>query len=333
MSRLYNADEYIYCTTRVRVLENNLIGNEKLSHLLEARNVDEVFSRLAEYGVNIERNENGRADAEKTLEGILDSAFELCDKDAPDPWRFTFLHRRYDCVNIKAAIKCAARGIDPAPMMTSGGAIPPETIIKAVSEKNYDLLPEIFAKAARMAVESYLGTGNPQFVDIILDKACFEDMLLCSKRAGVKFFGKLTVCEIDTLNVIMSVRVFRMHGGREFLEDSLIDGGKLGKDVLVGAYLKGQKEIADSLKGTDYEKLCALIAAEDTPLYLIERAADDIRMELLHGVKNVISGADAIAAYIAAVEYEVKNLRILIAGKLSGLDAATIRERMRASYV
>ena len=40
-----------------------------------------------------------------------------------------------------------------------------------------------------------------------------------------------------------------------------------------------------------------------------------------------------MVAFLAAHEYEVKNLRILLSGKEAGIAVATIRERIRDSYV
>ena len=44
-------------------------------------------------------------------------------------------------------------------------------------------------------------------------------------------------------------------------------------------------------------------------------------------------GAEPILGYLLAVEYEVKNLRILLAGYGISLPRDTVRERMRSSYV
>ena len=43
--------------------------------------------------------------------------------------------------------------------------------------------------------------------------------------------------------------------------------------------------------------------------------------------------ACVLIGYLLGSEYEVRNLRILLAGLEAGLPAATLRERMRESYV
>lgn len=65
----------------------------------------------------------------------------------------------------------------------------------------------------------------------------------------------------------------------------------------------------------------------------MERAADDELMEVAREAKMVSFGAEILVGYLIAREYEVKNLRILLAGKSVGLTTDALRERMRLSYV
>ena len=44
-------------------------------------------------------------------------------------------------------------------------------------------------------------------------------------------------------------------------------------------------------------------------------------------------GEAPLIGYLAAKENELTNVRVLISGRLAGLDADTIRERLRESYV
>ena len=55
--------------------------------------------------------------------------------------------------------------------------------------------------------------------------------------------------------------------------------------------------------------------------------------KLLKEAKYINFGAGVLAAFYYAREYEVKNIRIILAGKRAGQDSDTIRERMRDSYV
>ena len=53
----------------------------------------------------------------------------------------------------------------------------------------------------------------------------------------------------------------------------------------------------------------------------------------LAGAKYVPFGEAPVVGYLAAVDSELTNLRIILSGRMAGLDGDTIRERLRESYV
>ena len=70
-----------------------------------------------------------------------------------------------------------------------------------------------------------------------------------------------------------------------------------------------------------------------SPLYLIEKEADNFWLQKAKAAKYVPFGAPVLVGYMIALEYEVKNIRIILAGKDAGLSAETIKERLRETYV
>ena len=64
-----------------------------------------------------------------------------------------------------------------------------------------------------------------------------------------------------------------------------------------------------------------------------EKLADNYWMSLILENKFIPAGLEVMIAFLAAHEYEVKNLRIVLSGKEAGIATATIRERIRDSYV
>ena len=53
----------------------------------------------------------------------------------------------------------------------------------------------------------------------------------------------------------------------------------------------------------------------------------------LAGARYVAFGEAPLIGYLAARETELTNVRVILSGRLAGLDADTIRERLRESYV
>jgi len=49
--------------------------------------------------------------------------------------------------------------------------------------------------------------------------------------------------------------------------------------------------------------------------------------------KYVSFGPEPVIAYIFAKENEIKLIRIIMVGKINGIDGEVIRERLRENYV
>ncbi len=121
--------------------------------------------------------------------------------------------------------------------------------------------------------------------------------------------------------------------GKTLLRESLLEGGRLSHAWIFSQIEAGEDRLWDQLYYTEYAKLSIAVVASDRSLTAVERSCDNYLMETLQGIKYVSFGAEVLIAFLQAHEYEVRNLRIILAGKAAGLSVATIRERIRDSYV
>ena len=335
MSKKPQSTAYMYGSARVRALENGIIGKDRILQLAEAVDMDELYARLEEYGVALVR-QGGVVQIEPTLSGILERALHDVQECAPVPELFDFLRYPYDCHNIKSAIKSYLRKLPCGDMLFALGTVAPDAVAKMPEEGNFAALPEAMAKAAPLALQAYEKTGNPRAIDLILDKACFADMLRCARESGEDFHVRLVCTQIDLVNLMICLRLVRMEAGEQgkmLLEQALLDGGLLDTQALLGAYREGQSALLYLLNRTPYEKLGRMIAESDGTAATAESLADDFRMELIRTAKQTTFGAPVLSAYFYAQEYAIKNIRIVIAAKKAGLAPEIIHERIRTSYV
>ncbi len=335
MSRKPQSTAYMYASARVRALENGLIGKDRIAQLADAANMDELYARLEEYGVTLVRDESG-VQIESVLGGILKQALTDVLECAPAPELFGFLRYPYDCHNIKSAIKSYLRKLPCKDMLFDLGTAAPEVVAKMPETGDFTALPREMANAAPLAMQAYEKTGNPRAIDLILDKACFADMLCCAQESGEDFHVQSVRTQIDLTNLMICLRLVRMEAGEQgkmLFEQALLDGGLLDKQALLGAYDGGQSSVLYLLGRTPYEKLGSLIAESDGTAAAAERLADDYRMEQVRIAKQTTFGAPVLTAYFYAQEYAVKNIRIVIAAKKAGLAPEIIHERIRTSYV
>ena len=76
------------------------------------------------------------------------------------------------------------------------------------------------------------------------------------------------------------------------------------------------------------------MAARDTGLYsLMEKLCDNKRIEFVKKSRFVSFGIEPAIAYIVAKESEIKNLRMILNGKIANTPKEVILERLRETYV
>ncbi|HPT85393.1 MAG TPA: V-type ATPase subunit [Bacillota bacterium] len=359
MKKNYKAEDYIYSCARVRTLENSIVGAERCARLAETKTAAEFFRALEEHGIRLEAKPTEAmphvsevavlAELENVLTGMLSGAFSAVAGMAPQPELFNFLRYPYDCHNIKAVLKSSLRGTEPERLLFPFGSISAGDAVAIASQRDFSLaeklLPPNMAAALAEAAELYSKTGDPQFIDVTLDKACFADMAETSKSFGCEFFVSLVETKIDLANLLLAIRLLRMRGvsiSFDLYRRMSLRAARLSEeffapafDVEAGNAFEREQLLVAQLKNTQYESLSEMLGSAQgyPPLSFIEKQCDDYFMQLVRSAQGVLYGPEPLGAYIIAREYETRNLRILAAGKLAGQLSGTIKERLRASYV
>ena len=322
--------EYAYASARIRALENRMVGRERMERLLESRDGDEVMERLAEYGL---APREGAETREAVLSSALRAAYDEVEASAPDPALFRFFRYPYDCNNLKAAVKCAVRGISASDLLFDFGTVPADEVEPLLREGKLHKFPPAMAAAVPVARELYDKTGDPRRIDTALDRACFEDMLAVAR--GDDTLSSWLRARVDLTNILMTVRILRMNLGETgvgFLAESLLPGGTLPAEALTASCREGEERLWALVQSTVYHGLLR-VEGDPRPLSALERAADDLYMEQVRRDAKTPFGVPVVAGYLVGWEMAVKNIRIILAAKDAGLSPSVLRERIRLSYV
>ena len=231
-------------------------------------------------------------------------------------------------------------------MLLDLGSVSLDEAKRALREKDYSSYPENMARAILEAEEAFAATANPQKIDFIIDRACFSDMLAAAKTSGIALAERLVKVKIDLVNIMMTLRVMRMKLGATaegvmrmklgataegVLCEAYIEGGSKSLDFYADALRTGEESFAEAILRGDYERIAEAISANES-LSLLEKKADDLWLEVAKEAKRITFGAEIAIGYIAALEYEVKNARIILAGKDASLSPDIIKERLRECY-
>lgn len=330
MSKKIKDTDYLVISARIRAMETGLLTGERMEQILAARSDEEVVKLLREGGYPTMSLASPEAmDAaitaarEETLQDLGDSA--------PDKQYLDIFKLKYDYHNIKAILKAQAMDQDPDHMLADLGRIPAAELKEAITGGDMNQLPPLLAAAIAEAKEVLEATRDPQLGDIVVDRWMYRDEMETAEATGSQFLLGYVRVSIDAANLRSLVRTLRMGKNAAFLEGVLFSGGTVDESEILTvagnnggglAELYASTELknaaqagADALKGgalTEFEKLC-----------------DDAVSGYLSGAQMVAFGEAPLIGYLAELETEYTNLRILLMGRAAGLDPDTIRARLR----
>jgi len=326
--------EYLAISTRIRAMENGLLTREKMEQVLEARSDDEAIKILQDCGYpELDPTHPESMDAalaaarEATLADLADSA--------PDPRYIDIFKLKYDYHNVKAVLKAEAMGTNPDHMLMDMGRVSAAELKEAVMSGELEDLPPRLAAAAAEAKEVLDTTRDPQLSDIVLDRWCYLDMDDVAEATGSDFLHGYVRAQIDAANLRSLIRTIRMGKNTEFLRGVLFQGGDIEVDAVLKVSENGGNGLMDLYAPTRFRAAAeaGTEALQGGALTAFEKLCDDAVSDYLAGAQFVPFGEAPLLAYLAARETEYTNLRILLLGRSTGLNADIIRSRLRASYV
>lgn len=332
MSKIKDTD-YLFLSAKVRTMERNLLNRDRMEQMLEAHSDLDAIRVLSECGYP-EITEVNADTLNEMLSEERNRVFKEISNYVPDPVVMDVFKIKYDYHNAKVILKSEALGIEADRLFMDIGRVPAAEMKETIRSSEFLSLPPILKKAVMEAREVLGTTKDPRMADSILDQAYFEDMNELAKAAESDFLAGYVRTTIDIANMRSIVRTMRMGKGVEFLEGVLFDGGDVGTRRILSVVSAGGT--VEDLYTTSTLKDAAeagTAAARGGSLTRFEKLCDDALNTYVSKAKYVAFGEAPIIAFLAAKENELTAVRIIMTGRLAGLPADTIRERLRESYV
>ena len=332
MSRNKDTD-YLSLSARIRAMENRLLTRERMERMIDAKDHAEAAKVLSECGYG-EMTELTGSSLEAMLNRAQSEVFRDLGSAVPDANLLDVFRIKYDYHNAKVLVKANALGSDPLRLLMGGGRYEPVDLLENWQKEDLRAYSQSFRDAAARAREALAGTGDPQLCDFVLDRACYGELTAAAKATGSKFVQGYVALMIDVINLRCAVRAARLNKGGEFLMQVLIPGGSVDVDRV--ARTKGD-DLGHLFSVGPLAEAAALGAAVSAPgsgsLTAFERACDNAVTAYMAEAKRIPFGEQPVVGYLYAREAELTAIRIIMSGRMAGLNGDTIRERLRDSYV
>lgn len=330
-------DKYISASTQTRVLEKKLLTKTQYQRLIEAKDIEDVFRLMNEtdYQDRIAKLERPE-DYEKVLSGALNDAFKTCYRLSPNPTIVDIIALKYEYHNIKVLLKSHIRGIDCSRMYIHIGELDIDELKEEFDSGNRRNIAKRYFRVVDEVVDDYSEKKDPQRIGLITDQYYFRNMYRFAKKTESELILQYVEDLIDFTNFRTLIRAKKNELGVDILESALFENGRLSVKEVKGLYYEPIENIIGQFKSMRISnKLYKAIDSyiESKRLAGFEKIMDDYMMDIIKQVKMMSYGPEVIFAYLNAKEIEIKNLRIIMVSKLNGIEASTIRERIREIYV
>lgn len=327
--------DYVFASSRVRSVGRYLLTKEMADTMIESRTPEDALKILHEMAYEgVEELANVK-DFEKILSKELENTFAFVGDIAPDKEEIAPLFYPYDYHNIKVLLKSEFLEGDFSQYLINIGTIDLDTLKENLRERNFVLFTDTMRKSVLNVIEVFARTRDPQVVDILLDKACFQEMLEKAESIGNEFLIDYVRLFIDIVNLKTFVRVRQIGKPWDFFHYAFMEGGRIGDKLFIAGYDEPFSNVGEKLVpyGLDRVMIEGGQALKETGRFTVfERLCENVIMEHAKKAKFFTFGLEPLVAHILAKEIEIRTVRIIMTGLLQGLSKESIRERMRDTY-
>ncbi|MFQ5793789.1 MAG: V-type ATPase subunit [Candidatus Bipolaricaulia bacterium] len=336
MTALQDDAEFAFATGSVRFLETRLLDRTRLARLIDAADAEEAWQTLVDAGYTEAEAtaEAERETYEQALVGELQAVYRFLKRVSPKPRLTDWLAQRYDFHNLKVYLKAKHLGEAATDGVIEGiGLVAAQLIEAAVSTETWEALPDELTRAGAQAVTRYEQTGSANTFDLVVDREMYAYL---HSVADHPFLKSLITTWSDLVNLKTVLRTRALDRDREFLGEALVPPGSLAIERLWELFETPLENWSDELRHTAYASLIEQAVAvwqEQRSLAAYEKLTDDYLIEELSTAKLSTYGVEPLVAYVLAKEIEIKNVRIIMVGKLNEIPNEEIETRIRNSYV
>lgn len=317
--------EYAYAVARIRANELKMLSQQDFERLISAESYSAALRILTDKGWT----EPSGTSAYDICETENASLWDFIANSVPDKTLLDALIIGNDFANLKAAIKAKFSDYEIAQYMTVPSICPAETIVKAIDEGNFSLLPDYLASCADKAYHAYTEKQSGQLTEIIIDKECAAAKLRFAEKSESALLTEIHTLTAAVSDIKTARRCASTGKSKQFALDAVNGCGKLDSAKLVNAVYE-KEELSQFVTDAGLEILAEYADGDFTAL---EMFCDNYITRRSRDYKHEVFGPDAVVSYYYGKLAEIKNVRIVLSAKASGVPKDAIQQRVRELYV
>jgi V/A-type H+-transporting ATPase subunit C len=288
---------------------------------------------------------NNPADFEDSLNKQLLYYYNII-KDISKVSTFNFLYftfaSKYDFYNMKILIKLKYLKKEISDNLLSPiGTIDVKKLNLAIKDDKFDDIPDSFEFLIKKTFSEYTKSKDSEIIDFILDQERYIMIFNKIKEVEIieaeeNFLKRFIKINIDLNNIINCIRAKIRGEKKAFTKEFLIAKGDFKIENIVEIYDSPLSSWIEKLDYTDYKNIVEQGVSyfqKNKSIMELEKLRDNFILNFVKIGKYVTFGVEPLVGFIIAKENDIKNIRIILSGKLNNLSPEKIKERIRDTYV
>lgn len=321
--------DYASINTAVRIRENDLLTKETFEGLLKAKDFSQAQQLLKSTAYR-----DVPEDFEPLLVAELAKTTDFVTEQvagAPVAQIFSLIYTYH---NLKVLLKNHLAGLELEHLLVQMGVFDLDELRHLVKTEQSEALPELLVQAVQDTCQEYREYGRLESVDVLLDRRYFKHLVAVARELADPAILNMVQAWVDLYNLNCIFRLRDKKLSRAFLMSVLSNEGQLKHTELIAlAQANRYDDLLALLNETDYASaLTGMIDQEGDLNLSLELARDRVSHVYLDDARFEAFGFLPLLAYNYYKEMEVKNLRLILTGKMNDFDQSMLRERMRPIY-
>lgn len=306
-------------------LSTKLLG-EKLQRMIDSDAFDAI-KILSDSGFGGDVIADSPYEYEKLLrsEDIILAAF--IKKYAPKQCFIDYFLLKNDYDNLEALMRKKYLGLNEEKMISPCGILSVDVLSEAVEKWDISALGAEYSKVLSDADKLFTEEkANGFSLDNVFTSSLYKHLIASTKNNLI--LKKLVRAKIDALNIYACFR----SRNTEIAEEVYIPGGNIRKEDIKALCEEPPETLVAKFEYSEFYDL--VVSGADAlmkkqPLSELEKNVDGYPLKVLKRTEYFGKGDEPFLLYCLKKQSEIANVRIIMSGLLSGLDASFIRERLR----
>lgn len=318
---------YAFSAGKIRCLETRLLNKTDIERMVSAPDLETAFKVFndTDYADNL-------ADVKphqfkQALDDDFQQARDLLIELIEDPNLRDFLFVKNDLRNIKLFFKAKLTSQDLTEHQRDFGTADMENLYKYIvdEEKGVSIPQELKEIVDQGFIDLQDKKNDPFYIDTYFDEVFFQTVKKAADKFNNSYINGLfsLLHRINTLKFF--VRAKRLGKELNFVKDFL-------PDKYTAVYDRDLEEALRTLNWPVELEAAVEEFLNDQKLWKLEKHLEEAELEYIRKAKFVSYGPEVLVAYYFAKRNAIRNVRLIMTGKMNAVPADKIKERVLEIY-